>query len=139
MLWMLMLATALTLTAGATRADALAQSAAPQSAPPAQKPASPSKSAKPSTPATTGTISGNVYDHHGAPLAGATVTAKGESGAATSVKTDAEGGYSFSKLAPGSYEVTFEAKGFNAKPKSVKVHVGKTAKVQVKMQIPKEC
>jgi hypothetical protein len=57
-------------------------------------------------------IQGTIQDPTGAVITGATVTAHGENGVAHSAKTSNEGFYRISELAPGSYTISVEAKGF---------------------------
>ena len=65
---------------------------------------------------TTGTIRGAVVDPNGAAVSGASVTAKGSTGAERTVSTDSEGGFSIAKLVPGKYNVTVTAtSGFKKK------------------------
>ena len=84
-----------------------------------------------------GSISGNVSDHQGSPLAGAQVTltnlATKES---TNGSTDGTGAYSFDGLKPGHYSVVFESKGLISKPQSVEVKAGKKSKVSERLKPP---
>jgi uncharacterized surface anchored protein len=100
---------------------------------PAQTPAHASAHA----PAGTGSISGNVNDHQGSPLAGAQVTltdlATKES---TNGSTDGTGAYSFDNLKPGHYSVLFESKGLIAKTQTVEVKPGKKSKVSERLKPP---
>jgi Carboxypeptidase regulatory-like domain/TonB dependent receptor len=58
-------------------------------------------------------ITGTVTDPSGAPIAGATVTAKDtQRGVVTANQTNSAGVYNFSALTVGHYEVSAEAKGF---------------------------
>ena len=88
-------------------------------------------------PADTGSISGNVSDHQGSPLAGAQVTltnlATKES---TNGSTDGTGAYSFDGLKPGHYSVVFESKGLISKTQSVEVKAGKKSKVSERLKPP---
>ena len=88
-------------------------------------------------PAGTGSISGNVNDHQGSPLAGAQVTltnlATKES---TNGSTDGTGAYSFDNLKPGHYSVLFESKGLISKTQSVEVKLGKKSKVSERLKPP---
>jgi hypothetical protein len=89
------------------------------------------------TPASTGSISGNVSDHQGSPLAGAQVTltnlATKES---TNGSTDGTGGYSFEGLKPGHYTVVFESIGLLSKTQSVEVKAGRKIKVSERLKPP---
>src|SRR2546428_10690200 len=61
----------------------------------------------------TGRIAGVVKDASNAVMAGATVTATNRAtGQSRSTTTNAEGGFIISNLIPGTYDVTFEAQGF---------------------------
>src|SRR5437867_3196295 len=63
--------------------------------------------------AVTGTISGFVRDPSAAAVPGANVTAKMvEQQITRTVQTNSEGYYTFVALPPGTYEITFEASGF---------------------------
>jgi Carboxypeptidase regulatory-like domain len=88
-------------------------------------------------PISTGSISGNVSDHQGSPLAGAQVTltnlATKES---TNGSTDGTGAYSFDDLKPGHYTVLFESKGLISKTQSVEVKAGKKSKVSERLKLP---
>lgn len=84
-----------------------------------------------------GGISGLVTDANGAVVPGATVTAQNQ---ATSVKlstvTTASGLYSFVSLAPGQYDVTVKAKGFETvveKKVTVSVDQNRTLNVTIKV------
>jgi hypothetical protein len=87
--------------------------------------------------ADTGSISGNVSDHQGSPLAGAQVTltnlATKES---TNGSTDGTGAYSFKDLKPGSYSIVFESKGLISKTESLEVKPGKKSKVSERLKPP---
>ncbi len=61
---------------------------------------------------TTGSLSGNVTDAKGAPVAGASVTVTSPSQQA-STTTDAGGHFNFISLAPDTYSVAVEKKGYN--------------------------
>jgi uncharacterized surface anchored protein len=88
-------------------------------------------------PATIGSISGNVSDHQGSPLAGAQVTltnlATKES---TNGSTDGTGAYSFDDLKPGRYSLVFESKGLVTKTQSVEIKAGKKSKVSERLKPP---
>ena len=88
-------------------------------------------------PASTGSISGNVSDHQGSPLAGAQVTLTNLSTKeSTNGSTDGTGGYSFDDLKPGHYTVLFESKGLISKTQSVEVKAGKKSKVSERLKPP---
>jgi hypothetical protein len=93
--------------------------------------------AKTHTPATSGSIFGNVSDHQGSPLAGAQVTLTNLSTKESSNgSTDGTGGYSFEGLKPGRYSIVFESKGLVAKTQSVEVKAGKKSKVSERLKPP---
>jgi hypothetical protein len=99
--------------------------------------ANPQTQAKTHTPATSGSISGNVSDHQGSPLAGAQVTLTNlTTKEATNGSTDGTGGYRFEGLKPGRYSVVFESKGLVAKTQSVEVKPGKKSKVSERLKPP---
>jgi hypothetical protein len=88
-------------------------------------------------PASTGSISGNVSDHQGSPLAGAQVTLTNlNTKESTNGSTDGTGGYSFDDLKPGHYTVLFESKGLISKTQSVEVKAGKKSKVSERLKPP---
>jgi hypothetical protein len=88
-------------------------------------------------PATTGSISGNVNDHQGSPLAGAQVTLTNLSTKeSTNGSTDGTGSYSFDGLQPGHYTVVFESKGLVAKTQNIEVKAGKKSKVSERLKPP---
>jgi Carboxypeptidase regulatory-like domain len=88
-------------------------------------------------PATTGSISGNVNDHQGAPLAGAQVTLTNLSTKeSTNGSTDGTGSYSFDGLKPGHYTVVFESKGLVSKTQNIEVKAGKKSKVSERLKPP---
>jgi hypothetical protein len=85
----------------------------------------------------TGSISGDVGDHQGAPLGGVKVTLiSDDTKQSTGASTDGLGEYRFEGLKPGKYEVTFDAKGLL--PKTVAVHVkgGHKTKLSERLQPP---
>ena len=85
----------------------------------------------------TGSISGNVSDHQGSPLAGAQVTLTNlTTKESTNGSTDGTGSYSFAGLKPGHYTVLFESKGLVAKTQSVEVKPGKKSKVSERLKPP---
>jgi hypothetical protein len=85
----------------------------------------------------TGSISGNVSDHQGSPLAGAQVTLTNlTTKESTNGSTDGTGSYSFAGLKPGHYTVVFESKGLVTKTQSVEVKAGKKSKVSEHLKPP---
>ncbi len=105
-------------------------------APAQNQPQSKSES-KTHAPATTGSISGNVSDHQGSPLAGAQVTLTNLSTKEiSSGSTDGTGAYSFDDLKPGHYTVVFESKGLISKTQNVEVKANKKSKVSERLKPP---
>jgi hypothetical protein len=85
----------------------------------------------------TGSISGNVSDHQGSPLAGAQVTLTSLSTKqSANGSTDGTGGYSFEGLKPGRYTVVFESKGLVTKTQTIEVKPGKKSKVSERLKPP---
>lgn len=71
---------------------------------------------------TTTDLSGTVNDASGVPVPNAKVSLKNASSGQTSeVQADAQGKYHFAGLAPGEYEVSASAEGFNGKTTTVRV------------------
>jgi len=60
----------------------------------------------------TGSVRGQVTDPSGAVVPGITVTVVDANGAAQQAQTDEEGRYDFQKLAPGTYSLRIQLKGF---------------------------
>jgi hypothetical protein len=84
-----------------------------------------------------GSISGNVSDHQGSPLAGAQVTLTNlTTKESTNGSTDGTGGYSFAGLKPGHYTVVFESKGLVTQSHTVEVKPGKKSKVNERLKPP---
>jgi hypothetical protein len=76
-----------------------------------------------------GTITGTVKDEQGGVLPGATVTLLGKTGT-RGTTTDAEGGYRFVAVDPGTYALTFELPGFRPKRQdNVAVSIGSASNV----------
>ena len=80
-------------------------------------------------------ITGTVTDATGLILPGVTVEARDDAGNTQITFTDGTGQYSFSGLAPGSYEVTFVLPGFNAPAQTVQVSDGATATANTEMEV----
>ncbi len=78
----------------------------------------------------TGSISGTVAADDGSPLPGATVTVRGDllpAGRTTASGDD--GGFSFQRLLPGTYQVTGELSGLGSITRDVVVALGKDTQV----------
>ncbi len=82
-----------------------------------------------------GEISGTVTDATGLVLPGVTVEARDAAGSGQVTVSDGAGRFTFSGLAPGTYEVTFTLVGFNAPPRIVEVGAGAAAPLDVRMEI----
>ena len=80
-------------------------------------------------------IAGTVTDATGLILPGVTVEARDDAGNTQVTFTDGTGRYSFTGLAPGSYEVTFVLPGFNAPAQTVQVNDGATATASAEMEV----
>jgi hypothetical protein len=103
----------------------------------AQAQASSPAQAQAKTPASTGSVSGNVSDHQGSPLAGAQVTLTNlTTKESSNGSTDGTGAYSFDGLKPGRYTVVFESKGLVSKTQNVEVKAGKKSKVSQRLRPP---
>ncbi len=86
-----------------------------------------------------GTLRGRVTDPSGAVVFQATVTATGPDGKSAVVATDHQGNFQFTRLAPGLYNVTVEAKGFAVDQEAaVSVTSGQTQQLDVALQIQVE-
>jgi hypothetical protein len=87
-----------------------------------------------------GGITGTVSDASGAVIAGAQVTAlNSQTGVSASTKTDSSGIYRFANLTPGSYSVTFDAKGFGKQQKTgVQVAGNEIAEVSIQLTVGTE-
>src|SRR5467141_1344939 len=85
----------------------------------------------------TATITGTITDASGAPLAGASVTAKDtERGTVWMSTTNEAGIYNLLRLPVGTYELKAEAKGFQATVHSAFTLVlNQTARVDIQMQV----
>ncbi len=85
----------------------------------------------------TGDISGFVRDPSGAAVPGATVTAKMvEQQTTRTVQTNSEGNYTLVALLPGTYEITFEASGFQRLVRSgVRLTVNENVRVDAALTL----
>jgi iron complex outermembrane receptor protein/vitamin B12 transporter len=79
-----------------------------------------------------GVLSGQVVDALGARVAGALVTLIRDGSPAGETKSDGEGTFAFRTLAPGRYQVTAAAQGFQART-SEPVYVGPGARASVEV------
>jgi hypothetical protein len=86
-----------------------------------------------------GTLRGRVTDPSGAVVPQAKVTVTGADGKSAVVATDHQGNFQFTRLAPGAYNVTVEAKGFAVDQEAaVNVTSGQTQELDVALQIQVE-
>jgi hypothetical protein len=86
---------------------------------------------------TFGTVTGEVKDNSGANVAGAQVTIRNTStNASRTDQTNSDGLYVFPSLAPGSYEVTVEARGFKTETRTnIDLQVQQTARLDFTLEI----
>ena len=84
-----------------------------------------------------GTITGNVVDPKGTPVAGAQVKlTPGDQSPSRDALTDDDGQFSFPNVSPGSFQLTFSAAGFAPQFFSGTVHPGETCVVpQIKLPL----
>ena len=82
----------------------------------------------------TGIVEGKVFDQQNAVLPGATVTATGPRGTATTV-TDAEGIFRFVGLQPATYTVRTELSGFVTQESQAEVGMGRTVTVDFSLKL----
>src|SRR5258706_2248300 len=87
--------------------------------------------------ANTGAIAGSVSDPSGAPVAGAAVVIDSEATREQrDLNTDAEGNFSVPFLAPGNYELTVRAPGFEPIIlKSVQVQITEVSRLKIQLTI----
>jgi Carboxypeptidase regulatory-like domain len=87
---------------------------------------------------TTGNITGTVLDPSHAVVPGAAVTLKGlDTGSTASTTTNSNGGYSFSLLKPGHYQITVKQAGFAEVQQTAQVEVGQTSNVEIDLSVAK--
>ena len=93
-------------------------------------------SAKPAGhPSEAGTVSGEVTDLRGTPLAGTSVVVKTPGGkTVTSSTTDAGGIFRVVDLQPGDYLLDVDAKGFFIKTDKIKIKPRKTITTHIKLK-----
>ncbi len=86
-----------------------------------------------------GTLHGRVVDPSGAVVPQAKVTATGANGKSIDAQTNQQGAFTFRTLAPGSYTVTTNAKGFAEDTEAeVQVSPGQVQELEIKLQIQVE-
>lgn len=84
---------------------------------------------------TAGTLTGEVSDQHGLPLAGTPVTVTNlDKQLSQTATTDAQGVFRVDALVPGEYEVSFAAKNFTPLKQKAKIKAGKTTKVRARLK-----
>ncbi|MFN8093930.1 MAG: TonB-dependent receptor [Vicinamibacteria bacterium] len=82
-----------------------------------------------------GTVSGTVKDDQGGVLPGVAVTLIGKTGSRTAT-SDAQGGYRFVAVDPGSYSLSFEMNGFRPKRQdNVQVSIGNTTTIAAVLSV----
>jgi hypothetical protein len=86
-------------------------------------------------PATTGSITGEVTDHNGGPLAGATVVITNvQTKESITIKTDVSGEYRAERLAPGEYQVVISASGLVTRIEKTRVKEHRASKVSAHLK-----
>ena len=85
----------------------------------------------------TATLRGTVMDQQGAAISGATVTVTNTAtGLSKTTKSTGDGAYRIAALPPGTYQVTFDAQGFNKEvAKGVELTVGQIQAYDVKLKV----
>ncbi len=87
---------------------------------------------------TTGNITGTVVDPSHAVVANAPVSLKGlDTGSSATTTTNSNGGYSFSLLKPGHYQIMVKQGGFAEVTETVEVQVGQTSTVEIDLSVAK--
>jgi len=87
---------------------------------------------------TTGNVTGTVYDPSHAIIPGATVNLKGlDTGSTATTTSNSSGGFSFSLLKPGHYEITVKQGGFAEVVETAEVEVGNSTKVDINLNVAK--
>ena len=81
------------------------------------------------------TIAGTVTDATGGILPGVAVEARDAAGTAQVTVTDGTGQFTFSGLAPGTYDVLFTLSGFTVPAQVVEASAGATAVLDVEMAV----
>jgi len=84
---------------------------------------------------TTGSLTGDVTDQHGTPLAGTAVTVTNlDKQLSQSTTTGADGAFRVDALVPGEYELAYNAKNFAPLKEKKKIKIGKTTKVRARLK-----
>jgi hypothetical protein len=83
-----------------------------------------------------GAVSGRVLDPFGMAIAGARVTLENrDTGESRIVSSGADGGFLAVRVAPGEYQVTIAASGFDSIVEPARVELGSTAAVGAQLQV----
>lgn len=86
--------------------------------------------------AATATLSGRVVDPHAVVIVGAQITAKNKAtDLQRETKTNDQGLFVLTNLAPGEYEVKVGAPGFRSRVHSATLEVGQSATVDVSIDV----
>ncbi len=89
-----------------------------------------------STQSQVGTLTGVVKDPNGAVVPNAQVAVRNEAtGESRTATTDKEGRFKFEGLAPGRYAAGVSREGFKTADRSVVIEIGKTATLEIKLEI----
>lgn len=84
---------------------------------------------------TLATLSGNVTNIEGKPMAGVTITVQNqENGTSRSTTTDENGAYTLANLDPGTYEMTAQQAGFKPVSQPIQLTVGGTLSADLLLQ-----
>ena len=87
---------------------------------------------------TTGNITGTVVDPSHAVVPNAAVTLKGlDTGSTASTTSNSNGGFSFSLLRPGHYQISVKTSGFAQVDQTAEVQVGQTTNAEVTLSVQK--
>jgi hypothetical protein len=88
------------------------------------------------TQAQTGVIAGTVKDPNDAVVASAQVSARNDAtGETREAATDGQGRFKFDALVPGSYRLSVRREGFKPVERTVAVEAGRSASVEIKLEI----
>jgi NADP-dependent 3-hydroxy acid dehydrogenase YdfG len=84
----------------------------------------------------TGALSGRITDQSGAVVAGASLAVQNlQTGLSQSAETNHSGLYRFPVLTPGFYSIAATRKGFRDAQARVRVQVGNTTSLDIKLQV----